>query len=78
VTVADRANNFDLLRLVAAGSVIFSHSFLLAEGQQNNEPLVALTGQAVIGLLGVFVFFAVSGYLVTASYENTRSTPRED
>jgi peptidoglycan/LPS O-acetylase OafA/YrhL len=76
MTTADRANNFDLLRLVAAGSVIFSHSFLLAEGQQNNEPLVALTGQAVLGLLGVFIFFAISGYLVTGSYENTRSTPR--
>jgi len=74
--VTERANNFDLLRLVAAGSVIFSHSFLLSEGHQNNEPLVAMTGQAVFGLLGVFVFFTISGFLVTQSYDNTRSTAR--
>ena len=36
----DRRNNFDALRLVAAVSVIFSHSFLIAEGTQNNEPLI--------------------------------------
>jgi peptidoglycan/LPS O-acetylase OafA/YrhL len=70
------ANNFDLLRLGAAVSVIFSHAFLLAEGHQNNEPLVALTGQAVLGLMGVFIFFVISGFLVTQSYEHTRSTPR--
>jgi len=36
---ADRRNNFDALRLLAAASVVFSHSFLIAEGTQNNEPL---------------------------------------
>jgi peptidoglycan/LPS O-acetylase OafA/YrhL len=70
------ANNFDLVRLVAAISVIFSHAFLLSQGHQNSEPLVALTGQAVFGLLGVFIFFTISGFLVTQSYENTHSTPR--
>ena len=46
----DRRNNFDLLRLVAATSVIFSHAFLLAEGKQDNEPLCRLTGgQSVLG-----------------------------
>lgn len=67
-----RQNNFDALRLVAAGSVIFSHSFLIAEGTQNNEPLIRLTGnQSILGLAGVFVFFAVSGFLVTQSFEQT-------
>jgi peptidoglycan/LPS O-acetylase OafA/YrhL len=65
-----RQNNFDALRLVAAVSVIFSHSFLIAEGTQNNELLVRLTGnQAILGLAGVFVFFAISGFLVTQSFE---------
>jgi peptidoglycan/LPS O-acetylase OafA/YrhL len=64
-----RANNFDVLRLVAALSVIFSHSFLIAEGSQANEPFVILTGsQCVLGLIGVFVFFVISGYLVTESF----------
>jgi len=63
------ANNFDFLRLVAALSVVFSHSFLIAQGNQKNEPLVLLThNQCPLGLAGVFVFFAISGYLVTESY----------
>jgi peptidoglycan/LPS O-acetylase OafA/YrhL len=67
-----RANNFDTLRLLAAISVIFSHSFLIADGTQKNEPLILLTGnQSVLGLCGVFVFFAISGFLVTQSFEST-------
>jgi len=67
-----RQNNFDVLRLVAAISVIFSHSFLIAEGTQNNEWLILLTGnQSILGLTGVFVFFAISGFLVTQSFEQT-------
>lgn len=66
---ADRANNFDVTRLLAALAVVFSHSFLIAEGTQANEPFVRLTGnQCILGLVGVFVFFIISGYLVTASY----------
>jgi peptidoglycan/LPS O-acetylase OafA/YrhL len=67
-----RQNNFDALRLVAAISVIFSHSFLIAEGTQNREWLILLTGnQSILGLVGVFVFFAISGFLVTQSFEQT-------
>src|SRR3989442_15183417 len=67
-----RQNNFDALRLVAAISVIFSHSFLIAEGTQNNEWLILLTrNQSILGLVGVFVFFAISGFLVTQSFEQT-------
>src|SRR5215470_3554312 len=67
-----RQNNFDALRLLAAISVIFSHSFLIAEGTQNNERLIVLTGnQSILGLTGVFVFFAISGFLVTQSFEQT-------
>jgi peptidoglycan/LPS O-acetylase OafA/YrhL len=69
-----RQNNFDALRLLAAIAVIFSHSFLIAEGTQNNEPLILLTGnQSILGLAGVFVFFAISGFLVTQSFEQTAS-----
>jgi peptidoglycan/LPS O-acetylase OafA/YrhL len=67
-----RHNNFDALRLLAAISVIFSHSFLIAEGAQSHEPLNVLTGnQSILGLCGVFVFFAISGFLVTQSFEET-------
>jgi peptidoglycan/LPS O-acetylase OafA/YrhL len=71
-TLPPRQNNFDTLRLIAAVSVIFSHSFLIAEGTQNNEWLILLTGnQSILGLTGVFVFFAISGFLVTQSFEQT-------
>jgi peptidoglycan/LPS O-acetylase OafA/YrhL len=63
---AARQNNFDALRLVAAASVVFSHSFLIAEGNQDHETLIWLTdNRSILGLVGVFVFFAISGFLVT-------------
>jgi peptidoglycan/LPS O-acetylase OafA/YrhL len=70
----DRHNNFDLLRLLAALSVIFSHAFLLAENSQDHDPLMLLTGgQLILGLVGVFVFFTISGYLISQSFETTPS-----
>jgi len=69
-----RENNFDALRLLAALAVILSHAFLIAQGTEKNDPLNWLTSnQCMLGLTGVFVFFAVSGFLVTQSYEQTRS-----
>lgn len=57
-----RANNFDALRLLAAALVIWSHQFPLMGRPTplifNNEP----------GALGVVLFFAISGYLVTQSW----------
>lgn len=73
----DRHNNFDALRLLAATAVIFSHAFLLATGRQDIEPLMVLTGgQTILGVVGVFVFFVISGYLVTQSWEHAPSLPR--
>ena len=73
----DRQNNFDALRLVAATSVIFSHAFFLGEGTQESEPLMRLTGgQTILGVVGVFVFFTISGFLVTQSFEATGSPAR--
>jgi len=73
----DRHNNFDALRFVAATSVIFSHAFLLGEGTQDPEPLMWLTGgQTILGVVGVFIFFTISGFLVTQSFEATGSPLR--
>jgi peptidoglycan/LPS O-acetylase OafA/YrhL len=72
----ERHNNFDALRLVAAASVIFSHAFLLSQGREDNEPLKWVTGQTILGVVGVFVFFVISGFLVTQSYETTGSPGR--
>lgn len=68
-TGRQRRNNFDAIRLAAALSVVFSHSFLIAEGSEAGEPFARITGnQCVLGLVGVFVFFVISGYLVTESW----------
>ena len=73
----DRKNNFDALRLIAATSVIFTHAFLIAEGNQNRDPVIVLSqNQCATGLVGVFVFFVISGFLVTQSWEQTNSLPR--
>lgn len=59
---------FDGLRLAAAISVLFSHAFLIAEGTEDGEPLRRLLGPGnIIGLYGVFTFFAISGFLLMRS-----------
>lgn len=70
-----RNSNFDALRLCAASAVVFSHSFLLAEGTEDNEPLQRLTGE-ISGMFGVFVFFVLSGYLISQSCVRLKSTRR--
>jgi peptidoglycan/LPS O-acetylase OafA/YrhL len=72
----ERQNNFDLLRLAAAVSVMLSHAFLLAENSQDRDPLMILTGgQTILGIVGVFMFFTISGYLVTRSFDMTCPVP---
>lgn len=61
------ANNFNLLRVVAAWLVLFSHSYHLS-GNSSIEPLlIATNGKMTFGTVAVGVFFAISGYLITAS-----------
>jgi peptidoglycan/LPS O-acetylase OafA/YrhL len=63
-----RANNFNLLRFLAATLVIFSHSSALAWGI-NIEPVYKYAGHLETGgTLGVIVFFAISGYLIPQSF----------
>ncbi|WP_331539486.1 acyltransferase [Phenylobacterium sp.] len=65
-----RYRNLDVLRLVAASSVIFSHGFLIAERTEANEPFKILSGD-ILGLYGVYTFFIISGLLVTESWVST-------
>lgn len=67
-----RNNNFDVLRLVAATAVVFSHSFPVTQGDASREPLTLLShNQATIGHVSVLIFFVVSGYLITQSWDRT-------
>ncbi|ABC89155.1 putative acetyltransferase protein [Rhizobium etli CFN 42] len=60
--------NFNMIRLVAASTVIFSHAFLISERTSANEPFHRLLGEGnILGLFGVYAFFITSGFLVTQS-----------
>ena len=58
-------NNFTALSWFAAGMVLYGHSFVFLGLP---EPL--FLGWATLGPLGVFVFFSISGYLVSQSWAN--------
>lgn len=57
-------NNFDAVRLFAAGMVLCSHQMALT-GRSEPRPFDLLS----FGTLGVLIFFAVSGYLVAQSWD---------
>ena len=59
-----RDNNFNLVRLLAAGCVLVSHSWPLSGTP--GEPFERFAGFS-LGHLGVDIFFVVSGFLVTGS-----------
>ena len=63
-----RHNNFDLLRLLFAGSVALWHAYDLSR-----SPALAALSSVASAELGVKSFFVVSGFLVVMSCENSRS-----
>jgi peptidoglycan/LPS O-acetylase OafA/YrhL len=67
-----RDNNLNLIRAVAASLVLVSHAYPIALGPEVMQPLQALTGYT-LGTVSVFAFFAISGYLITASFERSSS-----
>ena len=70
---AGRDNNLNLLRMLAASSVLFSHSYALT-GHMLQEPLVVASGQRTdAATIGVIVFFAISGFLIAQSLARTPS-----
>jgi len=58
-----RKNSYDVIRLLAAASVVFSHSFAVTGHMQ---PKI---GVANLGTVGVWVFFILSGYLISKSWD---------
>jgi peptidoglycan/LPS O-acetylase OafA/YrhL len=63
-------NNFDFLRVAAAFAVLVSHQYALSG---RPEPVFFVGSW---GGIGVLVFFAISGYLVAASWHHDPSGPR--
>ncbi|HVX52222.1 MAG TPA: acyltransferase [Chitinophagaceae bacterium] len=68
----ERENNFDLIRLLAAIAVIFSHSYDLTPGGQ--EPIRLFSnGGGTLGGISVCVFFVISGLLITKSFATSKN-----
>src|SRR6478609_7386212 len=64
-----RSGNFDLMRLVAASLVFWSHQYSISGFK---EPLVPWVGS--LGGFAVYGFFAISGYLNSQSVARSRSS----
>ena len=69
-----RRNNFDFLRIAAALMVLVGHAYVLS-GREALEPAARHTGLDGLGALGVSIFFVISGFLVTGSYDRLRNAP---
>lgn len=65
---ASHDNCFDIMRHFAALMVIFSHHFPLS-GREEPE----FFGLTTLGSISVFIFFSISGYLITQSFERRKS-----
>jgi len=71
------ANAFDTGRLVLASLVVLTHSYFLIDSNIHRDPLYVLSGgQASLGQIAVYMFFSISGFLVTRSFLLGRSKIR--
>jgi peptidoglycan/LPS O-acetylase OafA/YrhL len=66
-------NNFDLIRLLAALSVIFGHSFDLFLTNGYDEPVRNILIDDYSGSLAVYIFFFLSGIFITASFASSKT-----
>lgn len=62
-----RINNLDFLRFIGASIVVFGHAQAIAG---NPQTIILGVGFASIG---VMIFFTISGYLITESWERSKS-----
>lgn len=68
-------NNLDLIRIFCAISVIFAHSYYLANTDGAQEPVQSVFTFTYTGSIAVKIFFFISGMLVTNSLLTTRNIP---
>jgi peptidoglycan/LPS O-acetylase OafA/YrhL len=64
---AERSQNLDILRALAALSVVAVHSYGLGV-QSADDVTLEFSRRATLGQVGVWLFFALSGYLITGPF----------
>lgn len=69
-------NNFDMVRLLAALTVIFGHSFYLFPTGGYHEPVTLLVQRNFSGTLAVGTFFFISGMLISQSFQRSNAPLR--
>ena len=70
---SDRYNHFNLVRFIAAFAVLISHAWPISRGLGTVEPLTSVIGFS-LGEVAVLIFFSLSGFLITRSFEQRYST----
>ncbi|MBN3762755.1 acyltransferase [Burkholderia sp. Ac-20365] len=74
-SLSREANNFDLVRLIAACAFVWSATFVIRQ-TGSGDGVAAASDLDSVGSLGVYAFFLMSGLLVSASFERQRSASR--
>ena len=71
--MAARQDNFLLLRFIAASLVIFGHSWAIGVNPTGETDWLGQQTKLFSGTLAVHIFFFISGFMVTMSYERRHS-----
>ena len=65
----ERDNNFNLLRLLLATTVLLGHAYEMAYNDRSHEPFAVFTGTSMsLGDVAVDGFFLISGFLILKSW----------
>ena len=68
---AGRDNKFNLIRMIAASGVLVSHAWPATYGGGVVEPLESELHGITLGTVCVYIFFAISGFFITKSFDRS-------